>query len=77
MTTPRRPPVSAPRRRHALRLTPWPAVTVTSATVCAEMPARVHPVNCPGCAFDGGEAEHPVTSEPSAAWQRGMRPVSL
>ena len=66
-----------PRRRDALRLTPWPAVVVTSAVVRASLPPRVHPVSCPGCAFDGGSEEAPVTSEPTASWQRGMRPISL
>ncbi len=77
MTSPRRPSHPAPRRAHTLHLTPWPALAVTTTTASAAVPARVHPVNCPGCAFDGGEAEHPVTSAPTAAWQRGMRPVSL
>ena len=66
-----------PRGRHALRLTPWPAVVVTTEVVCASLPPRVHPVSCPGCAFDGGWEDTPVTSVPTAAWQRGMRPISL
>ncbi|HEX6492423.1 MAG TPA: hypothetical protein VF112_02865 [Candidatus Dormibacteraeota bacterium] len=68
---------SRPRRRHALRLTPFDAVVVSTEAVCAALTPRVHPVSCPGCAFDGGWAETPVTSEPTAPWQRGMRPISL
>jgi len=75
---PPRPHSSRQRARgHVLRLTPWPAVPVTSAVIRAFLPRRVHPVSCPGCAFDGGFPETPVTSEPTAAWQRGMRPISL
>jgi hypothetical protein len=68
-----------PRARHhdALRLTPSPAVVVSTEVVCASLRPRVHPVSCPGCAFDGGGEEAPVTSVPTAAWQRGMRPISL
>jgi hypothetical protein len=77
VTDPRRIPHPAPRRGGTLHLTPWPAVAVTTPTVCAEVPRRVHPVNCPGCAFDGGGHPTPVTSEPTAAWQRGLRPVGL
>ncbi|HEV7467534.1 MAG TPA: hypothetical protein VGP96_14635 [Candidatus Dormibacteraeota bacterium] len=77
MTNPRRPPRTTPRRGGTLHLTPWPAVVVTTPTVRAEVPPRVHPVNCPGCAFDDGGHPTAVTSEPTAAWQRGMRPVGL
>jgi hypothetical protein len=68
-----------PRARHrdALRLTPSPALVVSTEIVCASLRPRVHPVSCPGCAFDGGGEEAPVTSVPTAAWQRGMRPISL
>jgi hypothetical protein len=77
VTNPRRPPHSTPRRAGALHLTPWPAVVVSTATASAPVPPRVHPVNCPGCAFDGGGRPVAVTSEPTPAWQRGMRPISL
>jgi hypothetical protein len=68
-----------PRARHrdALRLTPSPAVVVSTEVVCASLSPRVHPSSGPGCAFDGGGEEAPVTSVPTAAWQRGMRPISL
>ncbi len=77
MTNPRRPPQSTRRRAGPLPLSPWPAVVVSTSTVCAAVPPRVHPVNCPGCAFDGGGHPAAMTSEPTPAWQRGMRPVSL
>ena len=77
MSPPRPPRPSPARRGHVVRLTPFSAVTVSTETVTATMPPRVHPVSCPGCAFDGGEPETPVTSVPTAAWQRGMRPVGL
>jgi hypothetical protein len=77
LTPPRQPHRPPPRRHHTLQLTPWPALAVTTAVICAAVPRRVHPVSCPGCAFDGGWQEAPVTSEPTAAWQRGMRPISL
>jgi hypothetical protein len=77
VTPPRRLHPVASRRGHTVRLTPFSAVTVSAETVCATVPPRVHPVSCPGCAFDGGGPETPVTSEPTAAWQRGMRPVGL
>ncbi|HVS42427.1 MAG TPA: hypothetical protein VMU20_09170 [Candidatus Dormibacteraeota bacterium] len=50
---------------------------MSTEVVCASLRPRVHPVSCPGCAFDGGWEETPVTSMPTAAWQRGMRPISL
>ncbi|HEX3607572.1 MAG TPA: hypothetical protein VH134_16735 [Candidatus Dormibacteraeota bacterium] len=66
------------RRGQCLHLSPWPAaVSVTTLAVRATIPPRVHPVTCPSCAFDGGEPDAPFTSEPTAAWQRGMRPISL